>query len=139
MSGPQQVNPCTGDGPFERAAFARFRVSGGDVSRATLSRLHIRYSPSAITGDLMLYPTRQTENSQQRYIDYNSSLEQEFPICGQGYVENGGSCVDSSLDTSEAGDTAQASGTGGSPYHRGLALTFGVLFFGLFRRYRGER
>ena len=43
----------------------------GDVSRATLSRLHIRYSPSAITGDLMLYPTRQAEDA-NKDIDYNA-------------------------------------------------------------------
>ena len=59
------------------------------------TRIHMRYTPEQATQDLALYASGVTDNTQQRYIRYERYLEAEFPICGEGWVEdNPGSCAD---------------------------------------------
>ena len=40
------------------------------------------------------WPTHQQHRHQQRYILYNESLESDFPVCGEGYRDNPGTCED---------------------------------------------
>ena len=69
------------------------------------TRVHIRYTPEQATEDLQLYGSGITENTQQRYIAYESFLEAEFPMCGTGWVEdNPGSCADEGREYRERMD-----------------------------------
>ena len=52
----------------------------------------MRYTPEEADEDLMLYHSNLTEFSQIRYIEYESFLEDRFPVCGEGMVDNPGSC-----------------------------------------------
>ena len=125
---PLKCDPCTGSGPLNESLMRELGYEG-DVSRAVLSRLHIRYAPSAIHGDLSLYPSQQSTNHQQKYIVYQPSLESDFPICGQGFVESGGSC--------EQPDTAsQQSKTGNKTTTSRWAMLLGLSLLGLGRRFR---
>ena len=67
---------------------------GSGWSEYYFTRLRMRYTPEQATQDLSLYTSGIRENTQQRYIQYESYLEAEFPICGQGFVDDPGSCAD---------------------------------------------
>lgn len=100
---PTACDPCTGGGPLTEEALRDVGYEG-DPNNAVLTRIHMRYVPGAVQGDLMLYDTgRRTNNTQhqQRYILYNESLESDFPVCGEGYRDNPGTCED---DTGSAGN-----------------------------------
>ena len=56
------------------------------------TRLHMRYTPTEADEDLMLYHTNILDQSQIRYIEYVYELEEHFPVCGEGMVEEPGSC-----------------------------------------------
>ncbi|MFT5681536.1 MAG: hypothetical protein ACI8RZ_002442 [Myxococcota bacterium] len=59
------------------------------------TRLRMRYTPQKATEDLTLYISGLTENTQQRYVQYESYMESLFPICTEGWVEDDpGSCAD---------------------------------------------
>jgi hypothetical protein len=58
------------------------------------TRLHVRYTPEQATQDLTLYHSRITEDTQQRYIVYESYLENLYEICGSGWAKDPGSCAD---------------------------------------------
>ena len=61
------------------------------------SRLHVRYTPEQATQDLALYESGMNDNIQQRYIQYETYLESEFPVCDWGMVsDDPGSCADES-------------------------------------------
>jgi hypothetical protein len=56
------------------------------------TRLHMRYTPTEAHQDLTLYHTNLTEQSQIRYIEYLLELEESFPVCSIGMVDDPGSC-----------------------------------------------
>lgn len=56
------------------------------------TRLHVRYTPDAVTQDLMLYNTGITDNQQVRYIRGRWELESTFPTCDVENVETPGDC-----------------------------------------------
>ena len=56
------------------------------------TRLHARYTPQQATEELMLYHTNILEQSQVRYIQYEPYLEDKFPVCGVGMVEDPQTC-----------------------------------------------
>ena len=58
------------------------------------SRLHARYTPQQATEELMLYHTNIFEQSQIRYIEYEPYLEDRFPVCGIGMVDDPQTCDD---------------------------------------------
>ncbi len=59
------------------------------------TRLRMRYTPQKATEDLTLYISGITENTQQRYVQYESYMESLFPICTEGWVtDDPGSCAD---------------------------------------------
>ncbi len=57
-----------------------------------LTRIRFQYTPGAITGDLQLYPTGIADNFQARYVQHAWELESVFPICGEGWSEDPGTC-----------------------------------------------
>ena len=122
--GPTACDPCTGSGPLDASVLKDLGFQG-DPAQSTLTRLHVRYQASAVEGDLMLYPTNTASNQQYRFIQYDESLETDFPICGEGFVDNPGSC--------ETEDTALS---GGSPLPIGWLVMAGGGLVGLARRRR---
>ena len=102
-----------------------------------VTRLHMRYTPEQATQDLVLYTSGITENTQQRYIVYESYLEDAFPVCGEGMREDPGSCADISSDFAKRvaavrrEEARAASNDGGRSALGGLGL---LLFIGLRRR-----
>jgi hypothetical protein len=92
---PTSCDPCTGGGPLTEEALRDIGYEG-DPNNAVLTRIHMRYVPGAVEGDLMLYDTgrRSSTQHQQRYVLYNPSLESDFPICGEGYAPDPGTCED---------------------------------------------
>lgn len=58
------------------------------------TRLHARYTPAQATQELMLYQSNITGQDQYRFIEYKPELEDRFPVCGVGMVEDPQSCDD---------------------------------------------
>lgn len=90
--GNGHCDPCTGDTPDEQ----KLANLGFDFERMEygyfITRLHLRYTPEEATQDVVFYTTGRTDESQMRYIKYVEDLEDRFPICGIGMVENPGTC-----------------------------------------------
>ena len=144
---PEGINPASGvslsalrtlglDSP------GRTDTGWGSIQRPDfyVTRLHMRYTPEQATQDLVLYTSGITENTQQRYIVYESYLEDAFPICGEGMRSDPGSCADVSREYAKrvraAQDEAQASdrrarGEQGRSALGGLGL---LVLIGLRRR-----
>lgn len=92
-----KCDPCPGGGPLDADTLAAFGFEGGSQS-AHATRLWVRYTAEAATQDLMFYETGDPyEMDQLRFILYKSELENRFPVCGEGMVQNPGTC-----DTTEA-------------------------------------
>ena len=92
---PNDCDPCTGGGPLSKSALQDVGFQG-DPSSAVITRLHMRYDPGAVEGDLMLYDAGRHgfAQHQQRYILYKPSLESDFPVCGEGFASDPGTCED---------------------------------------------
>lgn len=91
--GNGHCDPCTGEQPDEQ----KLANLGFDFEAMTsgyfMTRLHMRYTPEEATQDVTFYLTGRTEQQQQRYIDYVYELEDRFPICGIGMVDDPGTCA----------------------------------------------
>ena len=110
------------------------------------TRLHARYTPAQATEELMLYQSNLTEQVQYRFIEYKYELEDRFPVCGEGMVEDPGSCdADENTDSSnENGPTepdgytatdSNNTGCGGCSSGESLALSAWLMgLWGLRRR-----
>lgn len=60
-----------------------------------LTRLHLRYTPEAVTQDLVFYESGITTPSQMRYVKHEWELESLFPMCGAEQPETPGTCFGS--------------------------------------------
>jgi hypothetical protein len=115
---PAKCDPCPDEGPLDDEVLSDLGFEG-DPSRATLTRIRARFAPGALHGDLGLYESGIAGQLQRRYVVHDASLEADFPVCGEGWVDGGGSCA---VDT----------GSGGSPIPAGgPALPLGALLAGL--------
>jgi hypothetical protein len=65
----------------------------GRVDEVAFTRLHIRLRAEDVDQDLQLTRTP-LANHQQRFIRYKRRLEEAFPVCGDGWAEDPGSCWD---------------------------------------------
>lgn len=135
-------DPCSGTPPD-----ATDLVSLGmneDVvhySNYFFTRLHVRYTPAQATEELMLYHSNILDNDQYRFIEYKWELEDRFPVCGSGMVDEPGSCNIDNPDATE--DTAANTSTtndgcgGGCASGGSLALSAWLMgVWGLSRRRR---
>ena len=62
------------------------------------TRIHTRYTAEQATEELMLYNNNLFDQEQNRYIEYKPELEDRFPVCGIGMVDDPGSCDDAPDD-----------------------------------------
>jgi hypothetical protein len=91
--GSGACDPCTSVGPLSTTEVDQL---GFDAHYGFyVSRLHLRYTPEAVTQDLMLYPSGSTDNVQQRYIQRSWALESEVPLCSGEVLTEPGTCYSS--------------------------------------------
>ena len=95
---PCATQPPTND-ELEEAGF------DGDSWNTYFTRIRMRYTAEAATQDVTLYTSGLTDNEQIRYILYNEEMEDRFPVCGVGMVDNPGSCDE---DDDQYGDDGGA-------------------------------
>ena len=67
------------------------------------TRLHMRYTPQQVEEEVMLYNSNIFSQEQIRYIEYKPELEDRFPVCGVGMVDDPGSCDEAPEEPSEPG------------------------------------
>lgn len=94
---PGSCDPCSGE-PLDTEIIEELGWVG-DWSGATFTRLHLRYGPGAVDQDLVLYGSNIRDQEQVRYVLYDEALEDRFPRCVDGWVEDPGSC-----DEDDGGD-----------------------------------
>ncbi len=127
---PMGCDPCTAGGPLSEEALRDVGFTG-DPAQATITRLHVRYDPSQVDEDLMFYTQNRAGQHQQRYILYKSVLEEDFPVCDEGWANNPGNC---DADTGGSDPSQTIRGTFLLPAAWLLALGGG-----LFARRRSQR
>ena len=142
-------DPCSGNPPDASDLVALgLKEDYVHYSDYFFTRLHARYSPEQADEELMLYQSNITSNDQYRFIEYKWELEDRFPICGVGMVEDPGSC--DAVDTDENPDNTdpnnntddtdtikeqQNSNCGGCSASGGLAMsTWIIALWSVFRR-----
>jgi MYXO-CTERM domain-containing protein len=107
-------DPCSGDPPNDtQVALLGY---DGPAHETHFSRLHMQYTPDAVTQELMLYASGIADMEQIRYIVYEEELEERFPICFEETPEEPGSCDDGSGvedDVDVDTDTPEDTGTDG--------------------------
>ncbi|MES2644435.1 MAG: DUF2330 domain-containing protein [Myxococcota bacterium] len=78
--GSGACDPCTNTGPLTQDDVTGL---GFDAHYGWyLTRLHLRYTPEAVTEDISFYASRVTENTQLRYVSHTWELESAMPTCG---------------------------------------------------------
>lgn len=94
-------DPCSTEPPStEELNEAGFDGSSWD---SYLTRIRMRYTAEAATQDVTLYASGLKENEQIRFIAHNESMEDRFPVCGVGMVDDPGSCDDNANPDSSDG------------------------------------
>ena len=135
-------DPCTPDGTLTEADLASLGfVPDYHYGYAyTFTRLHMRYSPEQADQDLVLYPTGMTPTKQLRYIEYNEQLEDLFPVCGIGMVDDPGSCTDAEDSGTNDSDSLLGAGPECGCGSEGAAgrLIVGLALFTLAGRLRRQ-
>ena len=95
-------DPCASEPPtnneLEQAGF------DGDRFNTFFTRIRMRYTPEAATQDVTLYTSGLRETEQIRYILYNEQMEDRYPVCGVGMVEDPGTC-DDDIEIDDPDDT----------------------------------
>ena len=85
-------DPCPTDSPdteeLEEAGY------DGYSWESYFTRIRLRYTPDGADEDVMLYTSGISSSEQIRYIIYNSEMEDRYPVCGWGMVDEPGTCDD---------------------------------------------
>lgn len=145
--GNGNCDPCTGVIPSDDDIYTvGYQPDDHYGMYYWFTRLRLRYAPGDVGQDLVLYETRMHDTSQMRFIQYDERLEEHFPVCDVGWIENGGTCDgrasgDDTDDTENNGPDGLFSGGGegcgcatGAGGSAGFAL--GALALGLLARRR---
>lgn len=130
-------DPCTSMGPLSDIEVNELGYLNTHLGWQ-FTRLHFRYTPDAVTQDLVFYGTRQGVNSQRRYVQHAWELESSFPVCGDVQPVEPGACYSAEYwarrargETTEALKTSAGSDGCGSGF---AVLLLPVLALGLRRR-----
>ena len=126
-------DPCTGTPP-EGNDLISLGVDENLIHTSDyfFTRLHMRYAPSQVDEELMLYNSNLFDQIQQRYIVYKPEMEEHFPICDVGMIDNPGTCDNMDADGNQKSNTSACSTT---PIQDiGIWSFLSFLIFGLFRR-----
>lgn len=105
---PTHCDPCTTE-PLGTETLAPLGFTADPYS-AWFTRLRARYTPAGATQDVVLYGAGYGSNEQVRYIDHVPELEDRFPVCDVGMVEDPASTC---ADLWAAEDAAAEEGNGG--------------------------
>lgn len=112
--GNGNCDPCTGVIPSDDDIFTvGYQPDPHYGMYYWFTRLRLRYAPGDVGQDLVLYETRMHETRQMRFIQYDERLEEHFPVCDVGFVENGGTCDGSVGAEGDGTDGGLFSGGGG--------------------------
>jgi hypothetical protein len=85
-------DPCSGEPPSQEQA--QDLGFDGEIWDSFITRIRMRYTPQGADQDLMLYTSGMTTSDQIRFIEYNEDMEDRYPICGLGMVDEPGTCPD---------------------------------------------
>ncbi len=123
--GNGKCDPCSGP-PIadEDLSALGFDIDAGP---AYLSRIRARYAASADQDLVVYFGGDESKQFQMRYIMYDESMEEQFPVCFSGWIEDGGHCE------AEVPSEGAACSSGGLP-HRFPALLLLAVAGLLFRR-----
>ncbi len=129
-------DPCSGTPP-DASDLVSLGVDEDLVHNSDyfFTRLHTRYTPAQATEELMLYHSNILDSAQYRFIEYKYELEDQFPTCGVGNVENPGSC-DNDEDQNDDLDNSTNTGCGGCASGGTTALSLWLVSFWSLRRRR---
>jgi hypothetical protein len=118
--GASGCDPCTGEPPDLQDLITlgydpyETGTPTPSVRDVFFTRLHMRYTPGQADEDLVLYLSGLTEQQQVRYIEYAPFLEDRWPVCVTGWVDDPGSCDDDGSGGSDGGGAGGGSGDGGA-------------------------
>ena len=103
-------DPCTGTPPNgEDLVSLGVNQDLVHYSEYFFTRLHMRYAPDQVDEELMLYNSNLTDQIQQRYIIYKPEMEEHFPICDVGMIENPGTCDNMDENGDQKSETSSCS------------------------------
>ncbi|MCB9687811.1 MAG: DUF2330 domain-containing protein [Alphaproteobacteria bacterium] len=88
--GAGKCDPCTDNGPLDPDTLAT--LGWHEAFAPYVTRIRMRYTPDQIDEDVLLQLTGDGRTSQLRYVDYDAKLEDLFPVCGEGWVPEPGTC-----------------------------------------------
>ena len=76
---------------------------------ARVGRVHIRYDPGQLTADPAFYAHATSEFEAIEYLHFKDRLTSYVPVCGEGFVDEGGTCSPTIIDDSYCVDDANES------------------------------
>lgn len=121
-------DPCTVPQPLTSTELTTLGATTYAEAGAHVTRLRMRYLPSEATEDLVLYTTGERGVFEQmRFVQYAEELEFAFPVCGEGFVDDPGTCPSPAY-----GSACAVPGPGG----RAVALWLTVALASMLRRRR---
>jgi len=87
-----KCDPCTTE-PLSSSTLRELGWTDG--SSYVLTRMRMRYAPTAVDADLVLYSRGYDTTEQMRYVSYDDGLTSEYPVCNEGWqVVKGAQCYD---------------------------------------------
>lgn len=138
--GGGKCDPCTDQGPLDPDTLAT--LGWREPFAPFVTRIRMRYGPDQIDEDVLLQLTGDGRTSQLRYVDRDPRLEDLFPICGEGWVPDPGTCGDSP-DVAAPPAQPSSGGSSGSFLCSSVPTTVSAGTVGLMlaaiRRRRGQR
>ncbi len=91
-----KCDPCTTE-PLTSNTLRDLGWDGG--SSYVLTRMRMRYEPTAVDSDLVLYSRGYDTSEQMRYVIYEDGLTHEYPVCRDGWQRvTGAECYDDYYD-----------------------------------------
>lgn len=120
--------PCPDGRPLGDSVLPQFGWDT-DVSNAFVTRVKLRYTPDQLDQDPVLATNGTVNSSQLEFVAYEPSLESDFPVCGEGWIDNPSTCFDGTpRERTRQPRRRILTSAGSSMGLAGLALLGGLLF-----------